>query len=71
MEIPKPFNFRLRGRAKEVFKMLELLATTFPEERLNPKPAREIVTLIESANMAVPAELLKEIFEGGKILWTR
>ena len=28
MELNKPYNFKLQGRAKEVFKMLEILAKT-------------------------------------------
>ncbi len=32
MELNKPYNFKLKGRAKEVFKMLEILAKTKPIE---------------------------------------
>ena len=44
MNIDKPYNFKLQGRAKEVFKMLELLATTVPiEAELNWRRVRAIV----------------------------
>ena len=32
MRINRPYNFQLQGRAKEVFKMLEILAKTEPIE---------------------------------------
>ena len=32
MNIDKPYNFRLIGRGKEVFKMIEILAWTKPIE---------------------------------------
>jgi len=32
MLLDKPYNFKLKGRAKEVFKMLAILAQTGPME---------------------------------------
>ena len=70
MEIPEPYNFKLKGRVGEVFKMINLLAETIPLEWLT-RDYWESRLYASPGDSTVSDRRLKEIIEEGELIWMR